>query len=113
MWLTRPSSAADGDFVLRFSEVRPAFGDLIAVSGTVSGTAVDPRGFGGSGPLAMTITATSGGDVTTTGSLSTTPPTFSFETLAVGGGTGRFVQSSRTESVTCSQFAWALRPRLE
>lgn len=110
VWVVRASTAADGDVAMRLSEVY-AYPTLIAVTGSISGTAIDQRGFAGSGPLTMAITAADGGHAATTGGLNTTERGFAFESLGVGSSTGRFVQSSRAGSVTCAQFVWSIARR--
>lgn len=81
--------------------------DLISVTGTISGMAIDPRGFAGSGPLVMMVSGASGAHAAITGGLTTTPPS-PFDTLGVGSGVGRFVQSGRDGTSTCTLFGWGI-----
>lgn len=109
VWVVRPASSAGGDFVMRFTE-GIAVADIISITGVYSGTAIDPQGFAGSGPLVMTATSANGADLAITGSLKTTLPAGPFDSLGFGTGTGRFVQSARDGTSTCSIFGWSIRP---
>lgn len=109
VWVVRPASSAGGDFVMRLTE-GIAVADLISITGAYSGTAIDPQGFAGSGPLVMTATSANGADLPLTGSLKTTPPAYPFDNLGLGTGTGRFVQSARDGTSTCAVLIWSIRP---
>jgi hypothetical protein len=111
-WVVRSSTADDGDFSMRLSEVYAGQG-FNAVTGTISGRAVDQRGFAGSGPLTVTLSNSNGGTVVTSGSLKTTPPAYLYETIGLGSGTSRFELSGRDRTETCQQFAWGIRPRID